>query len=237
MVNLETAAGIAGLSPSVLKDALRRGKVIGEKRGKYWFVDSESASTYKPRGKGFNAYRVEGDTAYVQLTDRWGQPSHETLVNVTDMPKLLAFGRRWCAMRPDYPYAEMRIEGKGMRLHRFILDAPDGVYVDHINGNTLDNRRVNLRVVTPAQNCQNRKPHINSKSGIKNVCWDKTSQRWRVYLCVRGRRMNIGYVESKDDAVVGAENARLIHHSHAPDHSRSATEIGDEVGAQLSEML
>lgn len=239
-MGLADAARLIGVSRLALQDAITRGALVAQRDGRKWVVTEDALRAYQPRGRGFNKYRVDGGVVYIEITDKIGQPAYETIVDLTDLPRLLAHGKRWCVMRHDYPYAEMRISGTGrrsLRMHRFILDAPDGIYVDHINGNTLDNRRANLRLVTPGQNCQNRKPHSNTTSGVKNVGWDKTSGKWRVYICLRGRRMSFGYFDSKDEASRAAESARLLHHSHTPVDGRAATEIGEEVGRQLSEFL
>jgi hypothetical protein len=53
-------------------------------------------------------------------------------------------------------YARTSINGKTIRLHRLILNCPDK-FIDHINHNTLDNRRQNLRIVTPKENNKNKK--------------------------------------------------------------------------------
>lgn len=50
------------------------------------------------------------------------------------------------------PYARARVEGKKVLLHRFILNPPDELHVDHINFQTLDNRRENIRVISPIEN-------------------------------------------------------------------------------------
>lgn len=47
-------------------------------------------------------------------------------------------------------------QGKKIYLHRFLMDSPEGLIVDHINHQTLDNRRENLRVVTHSENMKNR---------------------------------------------------------------------------------
>jgi hypothetical protein len=54
-------------------------------------------------------------------------------------------------------------------MHRLILNAPDGMQVDHINLNTLDNRCENLRVCTMSQNRMNRSHQSNNKLGVKGV--------------------------------------------------------------------
>lgn len=61
------------------------------------------------------------------------------------------------------------IGGKCVPMHRFILNAPKGVEVDHINHDTLDNRKCNLRLVTKSQNMQNMLGHIDGSSKYKGV--------------------------------------------------------------------
>jgi len=64
-------------------------------------------------------------------------------------------------------------------LHRFLLGEPPGMDVDHINGNTLDNRLENLRAISHAENTRNRKgPRRGSRSGVKGVSW--SGGVWRV---------------------------------------------------------
>ena len=68
--------------------------------------------------------------------------------------------------------------GKTILMHRLLLDAPEGMEVDHINGNGLDNRRANLRLVSLQQNRQNRSKGRNNQSGFKGVTFDKKSGKW-----------------------------------------------------------
>ena len=73
--------------------------------------------------------------------------------------------------------------------------------VDHINHNTLDNRRGNLRLATPTQNQRNRGAQKNNTSGHKGVSWDEHSQRWRAYIGVDGTTRHIGLFSELDEAV------------------------------------
>lgn len=73
-------------------------------------------------------------------------------------------------------------------LSRIILNAPKNLEVDHINGNVLDNRLHNLRLVTRLQNMWNTKTPITNKSGIKGVCLDSKSLLWVSSIFVNGIR-------------------------------------------------
>ena len=67
-------------------------------------------------------------------------------------------------------------------MHREIMGFPDGCMVDHINGDSLDNRRSNLRLATHAQNNRNR-VKTNSNSGYLGVTWSKHNKKWLVRVC------------------------------------------------------
>lgn len=66
-------------------------------------------------------------------------------------------------------------------MHRFLMNNPKS-YVDHINGNKLDNRRTNLRLCNQSGNSANSRLKSTNKSGYKGVCWAKREKRWSVYL-------------------------------------------------------
>lgn len=95
-------------------------------------------------------------------------------------------------------------EGKRgtLRMHRVILglsvtDKTDG---DHINRDTLDNRRSNLRIATRAQNVRNSSKRANNKSGYKGVSYHKASSKWTAQLCVDGKKMYFGVYATKEEA-------------------------------------
>lgn len=87
-------------------------------------------------------------------------------------------------------------------LHRHIMDAQPGQRVDHINGNRLDCRRENLRLVTLNQNQQNRKKPARSSSGYKGVCWHRGIKKWHVRIGVNGARLHLGYYTDAETAAL-----------------------------------
>lgn len=65
-----------------------------------------------------------------------------------------------------------------VRMHRFILNAPDGTQVDHVNGDGLDNRRGNLRLATPSDNEHNSRRRHTNRSGFKGVWLQTCGRGW-----------------------------------------------------------
>jgi hypothetical protein len=91
-----------------------------------------------------------------------------------------------------------------IRMHRLLLDAPPDALVDHISGNTLDNRRSNLRLATRSQNQANRKLSCLSKVGLKGVrhvtAGNARSRPYMAYIQVNGQRMFLGYFSTAEEA-------------------------------------
>lgn len=77
--------------------------------------------------------------------------------------------------------------------------------VDHINGDTSDNRLANLRYATIIENGRNRKMSSRNTSGIKGVSFDKKSGRWHARIQIDGIRVHLGLFKTKEEA----QNARI----------------------------
>jgi len=102
---------------------------------------------------------------------------------------------------------------KAIRMHRAILGCGSKETGDHINHDTLDNRRKNLRKCTSAQNCCNRKVQSNSTSGYKGVFWTKSTHKWRAKIAMnRQPHKHLGYFHSPEDAARAYDAAaRKLH--------------------------
>ena len=87
-----------------------------------------------------------------------------------------------------------------IRLHRFILTAPCGKVIDHINGNPLDNRRVNLRICSISENGCNRRVQGGGKSCFKGVVWNKQRGKWEAQVWSKGHRVYAGLFICEEDA-------------------------------------
>lgn len=94
-----------------------------------------------------------------------------------------------------------------MLLHRFILDAPPGTLVDHVNGRTLDNRRANLRAATPPQNSQNRRARRGTRAPYKGVRLTRTLRGFVARIQVDGRLLHLGVYETARAAAQAYDTA------------------------------
>lgn len=100
-----------------------------------------------------------------------------------------------------------------LSMHRLIVGVTDAkVQVDHINGDALDNRRVNMRTCTNAQNQRNKGTTSGNVSGVKGVSWHKRDNRWQANICVNLKSIHLGYFDIKSDAVAAYQIAAIKHH-------------------------
>lgn len=88
----------------------------------------------------------------------------------------------------------------------------EGMMVDHKNGNTLDNRRCNLRHATHQQNMRNRKMQSNNVSGYRGVAWNKRAKVWVASIKVNGVQTHLGSFASVEDAYAAYCVASATHH-------------------------
>ena len=72
--------------------------------------------------------------------------------------------------------------------------------IDHINGDTLDNRPENLREATRSENEMNKLPGKRNSSGIKGVSWEKRRSKWRAQITVNGEYKYLGSFGTRDEA-------------------------------------
>lgn len=112
-----------------------------------------------------------------------------------------------------YAKTNVRINGKqrSMSMHKLLMNPKKGMVVDHINGNTLDNRRCNLRICTQADNAKNSKTPKSNTSGYKGIV-KKSSTRWQAIITSDGKRINLGSFPTPEEAYAAYCKAALELH-------------------------
>lgn len=105
---------------------------------------------------------------------------------------------------------------KNQKMHRVVMaraldrELLSSEHIDHINGDSLDNRRDNLRIATRVQNMANARKRIDNTSGFKGVSKSKTKGKWRARIWIEGKGKTIGEFNSPKEAwdarnVIGRE--------------------------------
>lgn len=155
-----------------------------------------------------NNYEIRGEITAISLNStKHGQL--ETLISTSKLSIANDFPNTWYASYEDktksfYAVGNLTI-GLNKRtvisLHQWIMGRPKGMMIDHINHETLDNYDENLRIVTMAQNGQNRKGATSaSKSGIRGVNWNAKDRIWTVRMNINGKVRQFGRFQNLDDA-------------------------------------
>ena len=89
------------------------------------------------------------------------------------------------------------------------MKAEPGQYVDHINGDRLDNRKENLRFCTLSQNSMNKRGRSSRTSKYKGVCYAKRRNKWQASIRVDGKERFLGYFNNEEDAAKAYDEAAL----------------------------
>jgi HNH endonuclease len=111
--------------------------------------------------------------------------------------------------RYAYRWGQGRPQREIISMHRMILNVTSGE-CDHKDGNSLNNRRSNLRSCTHAQNVRNRGVQKNNSLGLKGVC--RSRDKFRAYISYEGKTINIGhFLNSTDAAIARDEYAKRLH--------------------------
>lgn len=152
-----------------------------------------------------------------------GQKGQGQFVIFDDDDYKLVMQFKWSLSRKGYAQAAVpakiakQYPVKGIQMQRLLLwdKIRKGLIVDHINGNKLDNRKKNLRIVTMSQSNMNRglihfERRQNVFSQYKGVWWDRS--KWRCAITVQGKKIYLGRFSNEIDAALAYNNAAIMYH-------------------------
>jgi hypothetical protein len=161
----------------------------------------------KPRP---NKYTIYNDYAILKIHSVT-HGEFEVILDLEDVSKCKQY--TWgiyCSNRRKGKYVSYYItNNKVPMLHRFLMGNPKGKVVDHADGDTMNNRKYNLRICEHYQNGKNRKFNQNNQSGHKGVFWDHAlvTPKWRANIKVGYKTLHLGYFDNYEDAVACRERA------------------------------
>lgn len=165
------------------------------------YQKEKAGSALSKMRKKHNRYEIKDDYVIMFTTNK-NEPFY---IDLEDLEKV----RQYCWYSDldeknsnETKYIVTSTPHKQLRLHRYILNINDNkIHVDHINHNTFDNRKINLRAVTVNQNCYNRRKSKLNTSGVPGVVWKKANRKWVVTIGHDGKREYLGLFSSMDDAI------------------------------------
>lgn len=161
-----------------------------------------SRSLLGKKNKKHNHYNIIDD--YVEMETSDGQLF---LVDLEDFDSV----KDVCWSKNNHGYFRGWKDGKVILLHRFIMNCPDNMHVDHIGGSTtiFDNRKSNLRIVSNQQNSFNHCVSKSNKSGVTGVRFDKRRNKWIATIMQNGKSIYLGQYCNIEDAISARKAAEI----------------------------
>lgn len=106
-------------------------------------------------------------------------------------------------------YISTTVKCKTIRLHRFLMNAPKGTYVDHVDRNKMNNHKSNLRFCSQQQNSFNQHRGDKYSSKYKGVSWNKCCKMWQAKLAINKEQIYLGVYDNENDAAMAYNTAAL----------------------------
>jgi len=158
---------------------------------------------------------MENDLKIIELTK-----GYKVIVDSDNYDELLKY--KWyanCVSNLIYAYRTIRVgprkQGKKITIamHREIVLAKKGDFVDHKNGNTLDNRKTNLRICTPTQNSRNHNGRQKKRkySSFKGVKKNLNCKTWSARITVDRKSIYLGSFKTEKEAALKYNEAALFY--------------------------
>lgn len=171
--------------------------ICGKKKvvDKYTLIHgkSNSCGCVNKNSKSYNNYYIVGDIVYVQY-----RKSYDCFIcDLEDWEKLKDLC--WYKDSGGYARSGNGISQERVSFHRIVMDCPDDMEVDHVNGKKWDNRKCNLRIVTRHQNNLNHKTPKNNTSGHIGVI--KRGELYEARIVFNGKDIYLGRYKTFEEAV------------------------------------
>ena len=160
---------------------------------------------YDPRKSKYeDIVSIVDGQAYINIRNRLGEIIQRSLIDLEDID----FCKKhiWNIARDRVTTV---INGETKYLHRLLTNCPDDMYVDHINRDTYDNRKSNLRICTNQENNRNKGLYSHNSSGCTGVVWDKARNKWKAQIVVNDKCIFLGRFDEKEDAITARRLAEI----------------------------
>lgn len=142
-----------------------------------------------------NTYEFSNDGYAIGYT---GNTNKQFIFDADDYEKVSKY--HWYEESNGYIRSSGKNKESKVLLHRLIMGFPENMGIDHINHNTFDNRKSNLRIATTSQNAMNRIKGSNNTSGMSGVVWVKSRNKWKSQIKFNGQLIFLGEYDKLEDA-------------------------------------
>lgn len=146
--------------------------------------------------------------------NKYIQLKHGTaIVDEQDFDKIKDY--KWSSIfcgKAKSPYAVSSHFGKIVYMHRIVMGAKSDQFVDHIDGNGLNNSRENLRFATTSQNNMNQCKRSDNTSGHKGISWCPDREKYQVYINIDRKRKSLGRYKTLEEAIYVRDQAVKAHY-------------------------
>lgn len=174
-----------------------------------------------------NEYRIVDNEVHLTLSNKKGE-KYICKVDLDNFDKLKQFRYKWHLIwsRTTKSYYAKATKYNGIingkpsyetvLMHRFLMDCPTDMTVDHLNYDTLDNRVRNMKVVSLDENNKNRqnKANRNSKTGVRNVSYSNSAKKFIVQFQINGKNTNMGSFNTLEEAKEYADTNRHKYYTN-----------------------
>jgi hypothetical protein len=163
---------------------------------------------------GFNKITYQDDKILKFLVESKKYGNFEIIIDIEDYEKIknyrwyISFSKQWDRFREIIANTYLN-KKQLLVLHQLIMNDK---MVDHKNGNIFDNRKENLRKCTKSENAWNRGKQKNNTSGYKGVYWDKSRNKWLVFIGVNKKYIHIGRFSNIIEAAKAYNEAAIKYH-------------------------
>ena len=170
-----------------------------------------------------NEFEIVGDTVIIKTNS-----NQNILIDVDDLERVLPY--HWSINNKGYVQTYSAL-CKYKLLHRLILQAEDDTYIDHKDGNPLNNTKSNLRFCTPAENSYNKAMQPYNTSGVTGVSFDTNRNKWLASIGYNYKTIHLGRYDNFNDAVIArklAEEKYFGEWSYDKSRTTQATVVDED---------